>query len=214
MKQLALPFGDTASFTADDFCAAPSNAAALRWLERTESWPERRLILWGAPGSGKTHLVHVWAASRGAAVLNGAARLPAMPPGPLAVDDADLATDETGLLHLLNNAAAPVLLTAATPPARQEILLPDLASRLRAATAVEIGPAEDELLAALLARLEAERQLRLTPALRNHLLTRLPRSAQALREAVARLDRAGLDRGRPIPATAAAVLLADIEEVL
>ena len=63
--------------------------------------------------------------------------------GPLAIDDADTAP-ELALLHLLNAAAEagfPVLLTGRSPPARWHIALPDLASRLRAATAVEIARA-------------------------------------------------------------------------
>ncbi len=56
----------------------------------------------------------------------------------------------------------PVLLAARAPPARWQFGLADLASRLRAITAVEIGPPEDTLLRILLARLLAERQLRRT----------------------------------------------------
>jgi chromosomal replication initiation ATPase DnaA len=50
-----------------------------------------------------------------------------------------------------------VLLAARTPPAHWPVRLPDLASRLRATTAVEIAPPEDSLLRSLLARLLAER---------------------------------------------------------
>ncbi|MBN8901198.1 MAG: chromosomal replication initiator DnaA, partial [Rhodospirillales bacterium] len=71
------------------------------------------------------------------------------------------------------------------------IQLPDLASRLRAVTAIEIMPPEDSLLRALLARLLADRQLAVPAALQEWLLLRLPRTPAALREAVARLDGAG-----------------------
>ena len=53
--------------------------------------------------------------------------------------DADAGADEATLLHLLNataEARLPVLLAARTPPARWPVRLPDLASRLRAITAV------------------------------------------------------------------------------
>jgi chromosomal replication initiation ATPase DnaA len=39
--------------------AAPSNGAALAWLERTADWPDHRLTLWGEPGCGKTHLLRL-----------------------------------------------------------------------------------------------------------------------------------------------------------
>jgi chromosomal replication initiation ATPase DnaA len=195
-RQLALPFPYQPGFAAADFLAAPSNEAALAWLDRTADWPEHRLLLWGEAGCGKTHLLHLWVARSGATMLTGPTLrgLPALPDRGVAVDDADLMADETALFHLLNasrEAALPVLLAARAPPARWEIHLPDLASRLRSVTAVEIEPPEESLLQALLVRLLADRQLIVPEALQEWLLLRLPRTPAALREAVTRLDNAG-----------------------
>ena len=113
--------------------------------------------------------------------------LPELPAAGVALDDADAVADERALLHLLNaagEAGVPVLLAARLPPSRWSARLPDLASRLRAITAVEIGPPEDTLLRTLLARLLADRQLRLPESVQEWLLRRLPRSAAALRDAV------------------------------
>ncbi len=211
-RQLPLPFGQAPGYAAADFVDAPSNAEARGWLARPADWPNARLVLWGEPGCGKTHLLHVWAAAHGAALLEAAALrgLPAPPAAPLAVDDADAAADAPALLHLLNMASEarlPVLLAARQPPARHAWALPDLASRLRASLAVEIRPPEDDLLAALLAHLAAARQLLLSPPVQNYLLARLPRTPAALREAVARLDRAGLDRQARITRALAATVL-------
>jgi len=87
--------------------------------------------------------------------------------------------------------------------------LPDLASRLRAITAVQILPPDDSLLRALLRRLLSDRQLRVDADVQDWLPLRLPRSPAALREAVARLDHAELPpRGRITRAVAAAVVAA------
>jgi chromosomal replication initiation ATPase DnaA len=216
MKQLPLPFAETPGYAAADFIEAASNEAARGWLKRPEAWPQGRLVLWGEAGCGKTHLLHVWAAEQGASVINGA-HLRAVPEitGPIAVDDADTVPGAEILLHLLNSAAEAgmtVLMTARLPPARQVLELADLASRLRAAQAVEIRPPEDELLAGLLAHLAADRQLHLGIPVRNYLLTRLPRTPAALREAVARLDRAALEQGARVTRALAAGLLADLME--
>ena len=217
-RQLALPFAHKPEFGAADLLAAPSNADALAWLARTDTWPQRRLALWGEAGCGKTHLLNLWAARSGAALLSGPAVRPApplaAPPGgrPIAVDDAD-AADEHALLHLLNTAAEdgqPVLLAGRAPPARWPVALPDLASRLRAITAVGIGPAEDDLLRALLARLLAERQLAVPAAVQDWLRLRLPRTPAAMRAAAARLDRAALASGRPVTRPLAAAVLGDL----
>lgn len=208
VRQLALPFVHAPAYRAQDFLPAPSNATALAWLARPAAWPQGRLALWGPEGCGKTHLLHLWAErmeaeGMGGTVLPGpmlSAAAALAPTGPLAVDDAD-AAPERPLLHLLNAAAEsglPVLLAAREAPARWDSALPDLASRLRATTAVEIDRAEEELLAALLHRLLAERQLVVAEPLLAWLLRRLPRSQAAMREAAARLDHAALAAGRAV----------------
>jgi chromosomal replication initiation ATPase DnaA len=217
MRQLPLPFDETPSYAAEDFLAGPSNALARTWANKPELWTNGRMVLWGEAGCGKSHLLHIWAAERGAAIHSGPGLRGILPPpaAPLAIDDADAAADETVLLHVLNVAAEagqPVLLTAREPPARQTISLPDLASRLRGSLAVAIGPPDDTMLAALLARLAADRQLTLGFQVQNFLLTRLPRNPAAFREAIARLDRAALANGTKITRLLAASLLADLME--
>ena len=214
--QLPLPFVHRPRFAEIDFLGAPSNAAALSWLARTGDWPDGRLALWGAAGCGKTHLLHLWAGRDGARLVAGPALNELSPATPLAVDDADAAADEAVLLHTLNAAAearCPVLLAARLPPARWTTRLPDLASRLRAVIAVEIGVAEDSLLRMLLARLVAERQVPITSAVQDWLVLRLPRSPAVLREAVARLDQASLAVSRPVTRALARRVLDDLLSV-
>jgi chromosomal replication initiation ATPase DnaA len=217
--QLPLPFLRPPTRPSGDFLRAPSNEAALTWLARTADWPQGRLALWGEPGCGKTHLLSDWAATTGAHLLHGPALpelgdLPDLPSARgLAIDEADALTREPTLLHLLNAAAEarqPVLLAARTPPARWPIRLPDLASRLRAITAVEIGPPEDTLLRALLARLFADRGQRVQVSVQDWLLSHLPRTPATLREAVDRLDRAALARPGGITQPFARAVLQDL----
>lgn len=219
MKQLTLPFLDaTQLYQTEDFCPAPSNAAAREWLARPEAWSNGRLVLWGEAGRGKTHLLHVWADTHAAQVVEATSlRGIIRPRGPVAIDDADLATEPTALLHLLNAAmeeSTPVLLAARRPPARMAYQLPDLTSRLRASASVEIRAPEDDLLDALLTRLAATRQLNLPPLVHDMLLLHLPRAPGFYREAVARLDRLAMDRGMRITRTMAAEILAEINDGL
>jgi chromosomal replication initiation ATPase DnaA len=212
-RQLPLPFAHRPEFARADFIAAPANADALAWLGRVEDWPQARLALWGEAGCGKTHLLHVWSARHGAALLAGARISATAPPSrPLVIDDADTAGEQP-LLHLLNataEARQPVLLAAREPPARWRSTIPDLASRLRAITAIRIGPADETLLRALLVRLLAERQLLVGASVQAWLLACLPRTPGALREAVARLDHAALVAGLPITRAFAAATLGEL----
>jgi chromosomal replication initiation ATPase DnaA len=210
--QLPLPFIHQESYDPADFLADPSNADALAWLGAP--WPGGRLAVWGVPGCGKTHLLHVWARRSGAAwlsgrLLRGLVDLPAS--GGVAVDDADRAEEEP-LLHLLNAAAEaglPVLLAAPLAPARWATRLPDLASRLRAVTAVELGAPGEDLLRTLFASLLTARQLAVPEPLQDWLLLRLPRDPAALRAAAERLDHAALAAGRGVTQAIAAQVLAE-----
>ena len=200
MRQLALPLPIVASFDARDVIADASNEAALSWLAKPEAWPLGRLALYGAAGVGKTHLARAAAARFGWRWLDGMGLrgLPAPAPQGNAVDDADCVADEAALFHLINLCAErgeSLLLIGREAPARWTVRLPDLASRLRATQSVGVGPASDALLRALLSKFFADRQLRVEPDVQAWLLTRLPRDAASLAEAVARLDRAALGMG-------------------
>ncbi len=207
IRQLALPFVHAPRLTEAEFLPSAGTRPALAWL--SAEWPGRRLALWGGPGSGKTHLLHIWTTRAGASLLDGPTLRDVWPHGPLAIDDADLAP-ETVLLFALNaaqEAGHPVLLAARTPPARWPTRLPDLASRLRAIIAVPLGTADDAFLRTLLARLLSDRQLLVPAAVQDWLLAVLPRDPAALREAAARLDRAGLAAGRSVTRALAAQTL-------
>jgi chromosomal replication initiation ATPase DnaA len=217
LAQLPLPFAPVRR-RGPGVIAAASNAEARAWLARCADWPQGRLALWGPAAAGKSALLAEWAAREGGRVVQGETLRFPPPAGPLAIDDADRAAPRA-LLHVLNaarEAGQAVLLAARAPPARWAVALPDLASRLRATTAVAIGPPEDDLLRALLARQLAERQLRVAAPTLDWLVARLPRTHAAAAEAVARLDQAAQALAAPIgPALARHVLpdlLADLPD--
>jgi len=216
--QLPLPIFPDPRYAEADFRVAPSNAEARAWLNRPTDWPDHRLALWGEEGRGKTHLLRIWAERTGAAYWLGSSlsALPELPASGIALDDADVVRDEAALFHLLNaacEAGLPILLAARPPPARWTVRLPDLASRLRATTAVEIGPIEDHLLRELLLRLFSERKHHYElGAVHEWLMRRLPRSGAAVREAVALLDAASLGQRRRITVPLAVEVLGELLE--
>ncbi len=218
-RQLALPFPSFGHFTAEGFVAGEANEAVRAWLADVAAWPGGRLAIFGPTGTGKTHALHAFAERQGGILVPGEAvrGLVVLPDeGPIAIDDADAAPEPRALLHLLNAAAQarlPVLLAGRLPPAQWRAPLPDLASRLRAMTAVELHQPDDALLSAILDRLLIERQLRMEPHVRAYLLARLPRTGGALREAAARLDRAALALGRGVTRAVAAQVVAEMGPV-
>jgi chromosomal replication initiation ATPase DnaA len=108
---------------------------------------------------------------------------------------------ERQLLHLYNHVAENrrhLLMTAGLAPARWDVRLADLRSRLNAAMACEIGPPDDPLIAAVLVKLFADRQLRIDDGVLAFLLARMERSFDAARRTVAALDSAALAGKRKI----------------
>lgn len=215
-RQFALPLPLAISSARADLLEDASNAGALAWLDRPETWPAGRLALFGPEGVGKSHMARAFAAERGWRLLEGPLLRGLPPPaaGGTVLDDADAVAEEAALLHLINlctERREGLLLVGREAPSRWGVALPDLASRLRATTAVGIGRPGDALLAALLAKLFADRQLRVAPEVQAWLLARLPREAAALAEAVARLDRAALIAAAPVTRALARAVLAGWE---
>jgi chromosomal replication initiation ATPase DnaA len=90
--------------------------------------------------------------------------------------------------------------------------LPDLKSRLKAATVVEIGEPDDELLAQVLVKLFADRQIMPDDKLVSYIAARMERSNAAAVEIVERLDSLALARGVKISRALAGEVLASMEE--
>ncbi len=206
-----MPLAATASFSAADFVADVSNQAARSFLADPGIWPDGRLALHGPAGTGKTHLAHVLAGARGWTLIAGTA-LRGLPPAPATgtvIDDSDMVPDPVALFHALNaarEARQPLLLVGRAAPSRWHAAPPDLVSRLRATTTAAIDEPSDALLAAVLAKQLADRQLAVAPALQSLLLLHLPRNAASIAEAAARLDQAALVAGRLNRVTVLAVL--------
>ena len=101
------------------------------------------------------------------------------------------AAAEEALFHLCNRLAlggGSLLVTGREPPARWPLALPDLASRLRAAPVARLEPPDDALLAAVLVKLFADRQVAVAPELIGYLVGRIDRAFAAAEATVARLD--------------------------
>lgn len=213
-RQRAFDLPIHTGFGAADFLVSDSNRDAFGWIERWPDWPARALVLHGLPGSGKTHLAHLWRARAKAQLMTSTAiDGDAFPEAAaIAIDDADTAPEEP-LLHTYNSAierGAAVLLTMRVAPASLPIKLPDLASRLRSLPVVGIAPPDDPLLGAVLVKHFADRQVRVAPEVIAYLVARIERSFAAAASVAARLDEAALAAGRRITVRLAREAMPDL----
>jgi len=223
-RQLAFDLAARPALGRGDFFAAPANRLALAQIDRWPAWPGGRLAVVGPAGSGKTHLARVWAARSAARIVCGA-DLPGFDLAgvpctcAVVVEDVDrvaaleaqAGAAEEALFHLCNHLGrgGALMVTGRTAPAFWPIALRDLASRLAAIPVATLDPPDDALLAAVLVKLFADRGVGVGPDVIRYLVVRIDRSFAAAEAAVARLNRTGLARRRPITVRLAAEMLAE-----
>jgi chromosomal replication initiation ATPase DnaA len=201
----------------EDFFVSPANALALAALDNPANWPQGKIVLVGPEGAGKSHLVQVWASAQGATVIAARSLTADNPPRigkAVVIEDADqIAGDlavETTLFHLHNMVmehGGRLLFTSMTSPSHWPLVLPDLASRMQATATAILQPPDDALLAAVLVKLFADRQLSVSPALIPWLVNRMDRSFAAAQRLVAVLDMRALAQGGAVTRTMAAEVL-------
>ena len=219
-RQLTFDLPARPALGRDDFFVSPANAVAVKAIENWSDWPERKLVLTGPNGSGKTHLVHVWAQAAGANVIdardlnaNNVDRLVAKN-STVAVEDIEIIAGndsaEHALFHLHNLLLAEsgyLLLTSASHPANWPLSLPDLKSRVQGTALATLNAPDDALLAAVLVKLFADRQISVPVGVVGQMVDRMERSLEFAQRLVRALDQQSLSEHRAITAALATRVL-------
>lgn len=218
-RQLPLDLGHGTGYSRDDLVVSSTNSDAVGLVDRWPDWPSPVVVLAGPAGSGKTHLASIWRARAGAVAVDAGRigdSIANIGARPVLIDDVDAAAvDEQGLFHLINavrGAGSTLLLTARRFPSAWGVALPDLASRLRAAATVEIHEPDDLLLAGVITKLFADRQVEVEPHVVQYLVRRIERSLATAMRVVERLDRTALERKTPITRALTAEIVSAMDE--
>ncbi len=219
--QLPLGFVHDASSSRDDLVVSDPLSHAIRLIDDWPAWPSPVTILAGPTGSGKTHLANIWRDKAQATAISvcpgNTESLGVAERGPVLVEDMDrTGFDQTLLFHLINTVRqnrTSMLITSRIWPAAWPVELPDLRSRLKAATIVEIGEPDDELLARVIVKLFADRQLVVDEKVVSYLVNRMERSLDAAQLIVHRMDNLALSRGSRINRRIAGEVLREMEDL-
>lgn len=214
-RQIALEFSRAPGLSREELVVSAANAEAVALVDAWPDWPSSVVVIAGPVGSGKTHLASIWREEAGAVAADRGALGPdildVVEGGAVLIDDADAGgLDENGLFHLINSARAGnghILLTARRFPAGWGVALPDLQSRLSAASTVEIREPDDLLLAGVITKLFADRQVEIDPQVVQFLVKRIERSLATAIRVVDRLDRMALESKSRISRQLAASML-------
>lgn len=216
-EQIPLAFEHEPQRGRDDLLVSERLEAAVSIIDSWPRWPSPVVILAGPVGAGKTHLASIWQEHAQAVVihpLEGSNAADIAARSPVVFEDADRrGFDDRALFHVINSVrenGTNLLITSRLWPASWPVKLPDLRSRLKAATVVEIGEPDDELLAQVLVKLLSDRQLAVEDRLIGYIVARMERSLEAAQAIVERLDRLAMARGTRINRTLAAEVLGEI----
>ena len=205
MKQLPLGVRLRAAATFASFVPGP-NAEVVSALQGSSVMP---LWLWGAAGSGKTHLLQAVCAAGGAsAAYFPLGRHSAMPPAALlgfescqvlCLDDVgEVAGDpawEEALFRLFTDAAelrTRLVFAARAAPRQFDWGLDDWGSRAAACVVYQVHELDEAGRVEALRLRAAQRGLELPPETADYLLRRMPRDLQSLYRVLDQLDEASL----------------------
>jgi chromosomal replication initiation ATPase DnaA len=216
VAQLVLPLETSPALGREDFIVAAGNREAVAFLDSWPDWPAPAVALHGPSGSGKSHLVAIWAKRANAHVVDARGLDDALlrEGSAIAVEDVDASTrdDKAGrVLFALVERGGPLLLTGHEPPSAWRVALPDLASRWRALLAFGLWAPDDALLGALARKLFGDRQLAVPDTVIAHMLRSLERSPSAIRDFVARADEKALVDKKPISVSLVRGMLSEME---
>lgn len=220
--QMILDLGYRSALGRSDFLVSACNAEAAGWIDRWPDWPSplRGLAIVGPSECGKTHLGAVWRRASGAVAVDAAALTVDGLPDALGdarhalVDNLTEIRSAQALLHLYNTVAersGSVLILSRIAPARCDVGLPDLASRLATLPVASVGPPDEGLLAGILGKHFADRQVAVREEVVAYLVARMERSFSAAHRLVDRLDRLALAEGCKVDRALAKRALADDE---
>ena len=199
----------------ENFFISGSNELVVEVIKNWKIWPEKRLILLGESGSGKSHLVDFWAReSNGRTVsifdIYDDNMIDFSQNKALIIEDIDELKAyktvkkeiiEEKLFHLINataHASCYLMITSSSPVLSWKIKLPDLLSRLMSMTIAELLPPDDQLLMAILLKQFDDRQIIVTPEFIVFVSKRINRTYESISNFVDAIDQLTLKHKRDI----------------
>jgi DnaA-homolog protein len=206
MEQLVFDLAPAATPTFENFICG-RNAELLGALKSAPLGSHSCIYLWGAPGSGKTHLLQAaisetrergFSASYFACSAQIDLRFANC--ALTAIDDVELLGEEAqiGLLSLYLREAAGVLIASGPLPPARLALRRDLATRLGSGLVYQVHAIDDEEKSAALRAHAAKRGFALSDEVLSHLLNHGSRDLSWLLAMVNALDRYSLSAKRTV----------------
>lgn len=197
MTQLALHWPAAEGFEPEQFIVSDANREAYDFIMRFPTGMQKVGLLVGPEASGKTHLMHCWAARTKAHFMEAdklgkASSEQLAPAGRHAIlENIEAIRDEASFFHLLRHAElgnACLMLTSRVPVKSLAFTAADIRSRLLSAPFARISEPDESLLHSFYAKAFSDRQWRVQTQVIDYLCFHAERRFAVARAIVAALD--------------------------
>ena len=207
MSQLVLKFPFKIKYYEEDFYVSSNNFSAYKLIESWPNWPGKWLNVYGASGSGKTHLSNI--------LLKKIKKLKIIK----AKDVDDKIIHELNLLECLiidnyeNNINEKllysifnfskqfenyILINSVQPIKEFPLKLEDLNSRVKSLIYIGIDLPTDDLLEVIISKFFSEKQIKIEPKISNYIINNVDRSYEKMFKFIKDIDHLSLSTGKSI----------------
>lgn len=195
--QLPLGLSYRKAFGRANFIVAPCNREAVSWIDKWPAWPFPAVLIYGAPGSGKTHLASIFSDYR----IDAAQLKNDFEPffqKKIVIENLNRLNNEEALFHLFNfvrDSGGGLLMTAEKIPTFH---LPDLQSRMMAVPKAAIGLPDEDFILSVFKQAWDDRHIVVDPAVLTYAVRHMDRTFKTIQDVVQTADELSLATGRKI----------------
>ena len=207
MDQLVFKFPFSKKYYQQDFFVSGNNFSAYKLIEGWPTWPGKWLNVFGASGSGKTHLAKILeqkiekiklinAKSVNDKIINDLNNLDC-----LIIDSFNNNIDEKLLYSILNQSKQldNYLLINSIPSLKNiNFELEDLKSRINSFLYIGIELPSDELLKVIISKILSDKQISINPKISDFIINNVERSYEKMIKFLKDLDELSLSTGKSI----------------
>ena len=207
MSQLVFKFPFTAKYYEQDFFVSSNNFPAYNLIESWPSWPGKWLNVFGASGSGKTHLSKILEKKIKEIKLVDAENInnkiieEINSIECLIIDNYQKNIDEKLLYSILNQSKQLenyVVINTILPIKKLSHDLKDLQSRINSFIYIGIELPTDDLLQVIISKSFSDKQINLNPKISEYIIKNVERSYEKMFKFLKDIDELSLSTGKSI----------------
>ena len=207
MDQLIFKFPFSKKYYEQDFFVSTNNFSAYKLVESWPTWPGKWLNIYGASGSGKTHLAKILEKKINkikiinAKNINNEIIKDLLKLDCLIIDSFNNDIDEKILYSILNQSKQLnnyILINSIPSIKNISFKLEDLKSRMNSFLYIGIDLPTDDLLKVIISKTLSDKQISVNPKISDFIINNVERSYEKLLKFLKELDELSLSSGKSI----------------